>query len=128
MTVFDFNSLQDVSHTFCTSIMRKGVADVHGTIGVLPLDGLSAQARVISPTRHLLRHGSWLHRLRLLVYSLVAILKREQKIDRNFGEILQILSITLFDKVPMNQILRRFYLRLRFFSNRFVVSRRMDQP
>ena len=45
------------------------------------------------------------------VYLLVAILKKELKIERSLGEILQILSITLFEKVPMNQVLRRFPLQ-----------------
>ena len=30
MSVFDFNSLQDLGHSFST-LMWKGVADVHGT-------------------------------------------------------------------------------------------------
>lgn len=45
------------------------------------------------------------------VYLLVAILKKELKIDRSMGEILQILSITLFEKVPMNQVLTKFPLQ-----------------
>lgn len=45
------------------------------------------------------------------VYLLVAILKKELKIDRSLGEILQILSITLFEKVSMNQVLTRFHLQ-----------------
>ena len=45
MSVFDFNVLQDVSHTF-SGFMWKGVADVHGTDGVLAVNGLPAQARV----------------------------------------------------------------------------------
>jgi len=39
------------------------------------------------------------------VYVLVAIMKKELRIDRNLSEILQILSITLFEKVPMIQAL-----------------------
>ena len=45
MTVFDFKWLLDFGHTF-SAPMGKGVADVHGTNGVLPVDGLPAQARV----------------------------------------------------------------------------------
>lgn len=45
------------------------------------------------------------------VYLLVAILKKELRIDRSLGEILQILSITLFEKVSMNQVLNRFHLQ-----------------
>ena len=35
------------------------------------------------------------------VYVLVAILKRELKIERSLSEILQILSVTLFEKTPL---------------------------
>ena len=45
MSVFDFNALQDIGHT-SSAFMWKGVADVHGTNGVLAVDGLPAQARV----------------------------------------------------------------------------------
>lgn len=45
------------------------------------------------------------------VYLLVAILKKELKLERSLGEILQILNITLFEKVSMNQVLRRFPLQ-----------------
>ena len=38
-------------------------------------------------------------------YMLVAIVKKELQIDRKLGEILQILSITLFEKVDMYQVL-----------------------
>ena len=37
------------------------------------------------------------------VYVLVAIIKKELKIDRSLGEILQILSINLFEKTPLLQ-------------------------
>ena len=39
------------------------------------------------------------------VYVLVAIIKKELKISRSLTEILQILSITLFEKVPMDKVL-----------------------
>ena len=39
------------------------------------------------------------------VYVLVAILKKELKITRSLAEILQILSITLFEKVPVHTAL-----------------------
>ncbi len=39
------------------------------------------------------------------IYVLVAIVKKELKLDRSLNEILQILSITLFEKVPMYQVL-----------------------
>jgi hypothetical protein len=37
------------------------------------------------------------------VYVLVAIVKRELKIERGLSEILQILSVTLFEKTPLFQ-------------------------
>jgi len=39
------------------------------------------------------------------VYVLVAILKKELRLDRSMGEILQILSLTLFEKTPILQVL-----------------------
>jgi transposase len=39
------------------------------------------------------------------VYVLVAIIKRELKLNRSMSEILQILSVTLFEKTPMFQAL-----------------------
>jgi len=42
------------------------------------------------------------------VYVLVAILKKELNIDRNLGEILQVLSIALFEKEPVYQVLTQF--------------------
>ena len=41
------------------------------------------------------------------VYVLVAIVKKELKIELSLGEILQILSIVLFEKVPITQVLTR---------------------
>jgi IS4 transposase len=40
------------------------------------------------------------------VYVLVAILKRELKLEQSLYEILQILSLTLFEKSPVFQVLR----------------------
>ncbi len=45
------------------------------------------------------------------IYLLVAILKKELDIDRTLGQILQILSITLFEKVYIDQALTRFDLQ-----------------
>jgi len=45
------------------------------------------------------------------VYVLVAIVKKELKIALSLGEILQILSIVLFEKVPMVQILTKNVLQ-----------------
>ena len=39
------------------------------------------------------------------IYVLVAIVKRELKIDRSLSDILQILSLTLFEKTPVFQAL-----------------------
>lgn len=41
----------------------------------------------------------------ICVYVLVAIVKKELRIERNLGEILQIFSISLFEKVPLSQVL-----------------------
>jgi hypothetical protein len=41
------------------------------------------------------------------VYVLVAIVKKEIKIELSLGEILQILSIVLFEKVPITQVLMK---------------------
>jgi len=41
----------------------------------------------------------------ICIYVLVAITKKELKLERSLGEILQILSITLFEKVPISQVL-----------------------
>jgi len=41
------------------------------------------------------------------VYVLVAIVKKELKIELSLGEILQILSIVLFEKVPITQVLMK---------------------
>ena len=38
-------------------------------------------------------------------YVLVAIMKRELKIERSLAEILQILSVTLFEKTPLSKAL-----------------------
>ena len=39
------------------------------------------------------------------IYVLVAILKKELQIERSLAEILQILSLTLFEKTPISQVL-----------------------
>jgi transposase len=39
------------------------------------------------------------------IYVLVAILKKELQLERSLNEILQVLSITLFEKSPINQVL-----------------------
>ena len=48
------------------------------------------------------------------IYVLVAIVKKELKIERNLSEILQILSISLFEKMPIQQALA---VDLKIFSN-----------
>lgn len=42
------------------------------------------------------------------VYVLVAILKKEFQLPRSLGEILQILSLTLFERVPLSQVVTAF--------------------
>jgi|SRR3990172_1248754 len=42
------------------------------------------------------------------VYVLVAILKRELRLSRSLSEILQILSVTLFERVPLSQVVTAF--------------------
>jgi len=42
------------------------------------------------------------------IYVLVAIVKKELKIELSLGEILQILSIVLFEKVPITQVLMKY--------------------
>ena len=41
------------------------------------------------------------------VYALVAIIKKELHLDLSLGEILQILSITLFEQVPLSEVLMK---------------------
>jgi transposase len=45
------------------------------------------------------------------IYVLVAIVKKELKLDHSLNEVLQILSITLFEKVPMYQVLTETILQ-----------------
>jgi len=47
------------------------------------------------------------------IYVLVAIIKKELKLDRSLNEILQILSITLFEKSPIYQVLSDFYVDMK---------------
>ncbi len=42
------------------------------------------------------------------VYVLVAILKKKFQLSRSLGEILQILSLTLFERVPLSQVVTAF--------------------
>ena len=44
----------------------------------------------------------------ICVYLTVAIVKKELNIKRNLYEILQILSVSVFDKTPINQLLNSF--------------------
>jgi hypothetical protein len=46
----------------------------------------------------------------ICTYLLVAIVKRELKIERSLYEILQILSISALDKTPLFQLLTEFEL------------------
>ena len=40
------------------------------------------------------------------VYVLIAIIKKRLELEQSFYTILQILSLTLFEKIPLNQLLR----------------------
>jgi hypothetical protein len=51
------------------------------------------------------------------VYVLVAIVKKELKIELSLGEILQILSIVLFEKVPITQVLTKNLLQNENFQH-----------
>ena len=57
------------------------------------------------------------------VYVLVAIVKKELKIELSLGEILQILSIVLFEKVPIVQVLMKNVLQNEFdqFHNQLLL-------
>ena len=48
----------------------------------------------------------------ICTYLLVAIAKKELKIERNLYEILQILSVSVFDKTPLNQLLNQCELQI----------------
>ena len=48
----------------------------------------------------------------ICTYLLTAIAKKELKIDRNLYEILQILSVSAFDKTPLNQLLSHYQLQI----------------
>jgi len=42
------------------------------------------------------------------VYVLVAILKKDLRLERSLYEILQILSLTLFERVPLSRVVTAF--------------------
>lgn len=48
----------------------------------------------------------------ICTYLLAAIAKKELKINRNLYEILQILSVSAFDKTPLNQLLTQHQLQI----------------
>lgn len=47
----------------------------------------------------------------ICAYLLVAIIKKRLNIERNIYEILQILSVSLFDKTPLNKLISEFELQ-----------------
>ena len=52
------------------------------------------------------RYGQWSHgQIAISVYVLVAIVRKEIGVKRSLSEILQILSLTLFEKTPIPQAL-----------------------
>ena len=46
------------------------------------------------------------------VYVLIAIIKKRLELEQSFHTILQILSLTLFEKIPLNQLLRTHTITL----------------
>ena len=52
------------------------------------------------------------------VYVLVAIIKKELHLERSLGEILQILSITLFEQVPISEVLMKTVSQHEEFESR----------
>jgi hypothetical protein len=48
----------------------------------------------------------------ICTYLMVAIAKKELNIERNLYEILQILSVSIFDKTPLNQLLQECQLQI----------------
>jgi transposase len=59
----------------------------------------------------------------ITVYVLVAIVKKELRLERSLGEILQILSLTLFEKSPISQVLTAQYdhLEQEAFANQLTL-------
>ena len=45
------------------------------------------------------------------MYVLIAIVRKQLKLDRSLSEILQILSLTLFEKVSLSQLLMGYDLK-----------------
>jgi hypothetical protein len=45
------------------------------------------------------------------IYVLVAIAKKKYKLDQSLYEILQILSISIFEKMPINQLFQQTQLQ-----------------
>jgi len=50
-------------------------------------------------------------RIAISVYVLVAIIKKRLQLDASLYTILQILSLTLFEKIPLDQLLRKMPLQ-----------------
>ena len=50
------------------------------------------------------------------IYVLAAIVKKELQIELNLGEILQILSIVVFEKVPVTQVLTKNMSQNEFYQ------------
>ena len=46
------------------------------------------------------------------VYVLIAIIKKRLELEQSFHTILQILSLTLFEKIPLNQLFRTHAITL----------------
>jgi len=57
----------------------------------------------------------------IAVYGLVAIVKKELKSDRSLYTILQILSVSLFEKFPLSQLLKEIKTEEDDSSNQLVL-------
>ena len=125
MSVFDFNSLQDFGHTFSATQKRMVFLTNNFTLPALTIAHLyKCRWRVelffkwikqylrikafFGTSQNAVKTQIW---IAISVYLLVVILKRELKIDRSFGEILQILSITFFGKDKPGRAQHRLSLK-----------------
>jgi hypothetical protein len=107
MVVIDFNlSLHFGQSTLALPL--KGSADAHRTHHFLTTAGLSAQISIRPVRASLPRQSSNTDFLMFRPVSLHDVctdVKKELKLKQSLGEILQILSIVLFEQVPIGQVL-----------------------
>lgn len=55
-----------------------------------------------------MRSGLWMP-IAISIYVLMAIIKKKLALSQSLGEILQVLSVTLFEKIPLPQLLLNFH-------------------